>query len=544
LGVEINPNDFTYPPNSEMGDLALPCFNIMKVLKKSPQEIAVMIETQNVASVQAAGPYINIFFKREYLNKLVLAESGTLRQAQGDKAKVMIEYSQPNTHKEFHVGHLRNACLGAALVNIYLELGNKVIAANYIGDTGVHVAKCLWCFLKFHKDDKLPDNKGEFLGKIYAEASQKLTDNPELEKEVSEIHKKLEAGDKEITKLWQGTKEWSLDGFYDIYKKLGNEFDVWFWESEEEKAGKKIIQKILKDKKIKEIYESQGAVIADLKEYGLDVLVLIKSDGNVLYGTKDIPLGMKKFDKYKVDESIYIVDNRQSLYLKQVFKLLDLLGYENKKKVHIPYEFVTTADGAMASRKGNVITFMELYNKLFDLVEAETEKRHSDWGKKKVIEVTNGIVLAAAKFYMLKYDNNSLVVFDFNKAVSIEGDTGPYLLYTVARINSIFKKAEDLSKAKKIDLGKLGEDLSEKDLLIHLSKFEEIIHKTAIEYSPAVLCTYLIQLAHLFNNFYHHCPVLNAEESLRNARLRLSDKTREVLGKGLKLLNIESVEEM
>ncbi|MBT5338383.1 arginine--tRNA ligase, partial [Candidatus Falkowbacteria bacterium] len=472
LKIKVEPSQFTEPPNREMGDLALPCFDLAAQLKLDPQatcqEIlkraqADMLEI--IEEVKAAGPYLNFVIKSAYLNKLVLESK--FEPEKKVTEKVMIEYSQPNTHKEFHVGHSRNAILGAALVKIHRFLNKKpknVIAANYIGDTGVHVAKVLWYITKFNSNIDIPKGvtNSEYLGQAYTEAVKKLEEDETLNQEVSDIHKELEAGDKDLVSLWRSTKEWSMIGFYDVYNLLNVEFDEWFWESEEEAVGKKIVQNILDEKTIPQIRKSDGAVIADLKEFKLEVLVLIKSDGNALYGAKDIPLGMKKFDKFKVKKSIYVVDNRQSLYIKQVFKLLDLLGYEDREKIHVAYDFVTLPDGAMASRKGNVVTFSKFYNEIWKKTIEETKERHDEWPRDRIEAVASKIALAAIKFFMLKYDNNSVIVFDVKKALAFEGDSGPYLLYTLARINSILRK----TKLKgKVDYSLLT-DKTEKALIL------------------------------------------------------------------------------
>ncbi len=546
LNKEISSTDISTPPSIAMGDFAFPCFTLAKEQRRSPidmaKELAEKIELEFIEKAEAVGPYVNFFLKDKILNQTVLAAI-ELDKETGEK--VMIEYSQPNTHKEFHIGHLRNACLGAALVNINRHIGHEVIAANYIGDTGVHVAKCLWNFRKFHAADDIPENRGAFLGEIYSEAVAKLDANKELEKEVSAIQSELEKGDpsSELTKLWLETKEWSLESFRRIYDLLGIRFDVWFWESEEEVAGRKLIEKIMGENKISEIKKSEGAIIADLREYNLDVLVLIKSDGNVLYGTKDLPLGKKKFDEYELDRSVYIVDNRQSLYLKQIFKLLDLLGYEKKKKYHVAYDFVTLPEGAMASRKGNVITFESFYREVLMTAVEETQKRHVDWSEDKLNESARAITLAAIKFWMLKYDNNSVIVFEKEKALSFDGDTGPYLLYTLARINSILRQNEARVDNTLIDYALL-KDESERKLIRHLANFEENIFSAAIEYSPSKICTYLLQLAQNFNTFYHNCPVLKADEELKIARLALVKHVRHILSKGLNILNISGLEEM
>jgi arginyl-tRNA synthetase len=548
LEKQITAGDLSTPPTMAMGDFAFPCFTLAKEQKKSPVEVAkdlvAKIQLDFVEKIEAAGPYVNFFIKDSLIAEKILNEN-VARGADPTGERVMFEYSQPNTHKEFHVGHLRNACLGASLVNMSRYLGHDVVAANYIGDTGVHVAKCLWNLTKFHSSDNIPENKGEFLGNIYSEAVAKLSENKDLEKEVSAIQAELEKGspDSELVKLWQETKEWSLDSFRRIYDLLGIKFDVWFWESEEEIAGRALIEKILAENKIPEIKKSEGALIADLREYGLEVLVLIKSDGNVLYGTKDLPLGKKKFDNYELDRSVYIVDNRQSLYIKQIFKLLDLLGYENKQKYHVAHDFVTLPEGAMASRKGNVITLENFYEEVFLMAREETKKRHTDWTEDKLNRSAKFITLAAVKFWMLKYDNNSVIVFEKEKALAFDGDTGPYLLYTIARLNSILNQPEG-----KLDSGSVNYDLlieeSEKRLMRHMAAFAETVALATTEYSPSRLATYLLQLAQNSNTFYHNCPVLKADEELKNSRLALIEKAKAILIQGLELLNITCLDEM
>ena len=476
----------------------------------------------------------------------VVALRGSKLAPQGDKKKIMVEYSQPNTHKEFHVGHLRNACLGAALVNVLRAQGNKVIAANYIGDTGVHVAKCLWYLEK--NNPKLVvekcQNKAEYLGKVYSESVKLLSEKPELMVEVTDVQTRLENGDRKLLKLWKKTKQWSMNDFRRIYKVLGNKFDEWFWESEEEKKGRKLLEQIVKQGKVKEIKKSQGALIADLQEYGLDVLVLIKSDGNVLYGAKDLPLGIKKFEKYKIDKSIYVVDTRQSLYLKQIFKLLDLLGYSEKEKVHVSHDFVTLPEGAMASRKGNVVPFDLLFNAVLEKAKVETKTRHADWLQKLVEQTATTIALAAIKFWILKYENKSVIVFDIEKATAFDGDTGPYVLYTIARINSLFEKsAKTKLKPKSCKLDLLTENI-ERELALKIGMFNDAIKKAETELDPSGLCKYLLELAQLFNNFYQKCRVVGEKPELAGARLFLAQKVQSTLTQGLGLLNIEKVEKM
>ncbi len=553
-GYVIDPAVFSYPPNGEMGDLALPCFELARKMKKNPIELATEISSKVVdkklSKIEAVGPYVNFYFLAGYFNKKILCRRTNYKKVPG---QIMIEYSQPNTHKEFHIGHLRNAVLGASLVNLKRFCGREVFSANYIGDSGSHVAKWLWFFYKKYQG-VLPVDKSDVFGKIYAEAVEDLSKNEKLAEEVSVIHRlidqainkknnreKLSEEENKIFNDWKQTKDASLHYFQKVYELLNISFDLWFFESEEEFAGKKMLENLLENKKIAEIKNSDGAVIADLREHGLDVLVLIKSDGNLLYGAKDLPLGIKKFNQYKVEESYYIVDKRQSLYLKQVFKLLDLLGYEHKKKVHIDYDFVTLPDGAMSSRKGNVVIFNDFYQEVLNESLKQTEQRHSDWEKEKIEQTASKIALAGIKFFLLKYDNSSVIVFDVKKALSFDGDSGVYLLYVISRINSILKKKKP---AKYLLDWKILQDKNERLLLQKIGQFSEVIEKADKTDSLVGVSVYLLELGQLFNSFYHNCPVLSAENKLQKMRLMLCLKTKEVLQQGLGILNIETLQEM
>jgi len=549
--VEISPDELKAPPDSKFGDLSLACFGLAKTFTRSAEEVAKKIEEainhelkiikeeqRLISRVKAFGPYLNFFLNRNaiienILNNILKQKKryGELKMGRGKK--IMIEYSSPNTHKEFHIGHLRNACLGLALVNLYKASGYKVISANYPGDVGAHVAQYLWYFAK------LKIKKVAF-GDIYKAAVKTLEEHPEYKIEVAEVERKLEAGDKKLIALWKKTRKQSLEEFKKIYKELGIKFDVWFFESEMEKEGKKLIPELLK-KGIARM--SEGAVIADLKDYNLDVLVLLRADGTALYSTKDIPLAIKKFKKYKIDESYYVVDVRQTLYLKQIFKILELLGF-HQKMVHIPYEFVTLPEGSMASRYGRVVTYANLRDEAVRKSIEETKKRHPDWKGKKIEEVARKIALSAMKFEMLKRENKEVIVFRLDEALQFEGFTGPYLLYTVARINSIFKKSKVKSKKSKGINFKLLKEPIEVMLTKKLGEFPEIIGRVVKTNEPSELARYLFELAQDFNTFYHELPVLKAETNLREARLTLINLVKGVLEKGLGLLGIKTIIEM
>lgn len=548
VGQEVDREqlEITVPPDAEMGDLAVPCFYLTKLLRRSPNQIADDLKNKIhpaglIKSVQNVGPYLNFFINPAVFGKAVLTEINRRQANYGcatiGRERVMIEYSQPNTHKEFHIGHLRNVVLGGSLVNLYRFAGYQVKSVNYIGDIGSHVAKCLWGLEKFHHGEKLPENKGKFLGQIYVEASQKIEDNPNFKKEAAEILVKLESGDKKLLALWKKTRQWSLTEFSNIYKILGIKFDHVFYESEVEKPGKKLVAELLAQGVAE---KSEGATIINLEKYDLKNLLLLKSDGSSLYSTKELALASLKFKKYKIDRSIVVVDSRQSFYFQQVFKTLEIIGF-NKTMVHVPYEFVTLKDGAMASRKGNVILFEDLFSRTVELAEHETKIRHDDWSKKKIKATAEKIALAALKFSMIKVGVSTAIVFDPQEAISFDGFTGPYLQYTASRINSILRKAK--GGGGLVDYSKLSDPL-EKELILKLSEFPEVVKLATQNNQPAEVAKYLFELTKIFSGLYQKLPIIQSVPEIKRARLALVGATGQVLANGLNLLGIPIIKEM
>lgn len=550
------------PPNSEMGDFAFACFPLAKELKKNPMEVArQLVDTierehlehyELVQDVAAEGPYVNFYIKTSALGHIVLEEvlrgAHSIAASSTPKQRVMIEYSQPNTHKEFHIGHLRNVCIGAAMVNLSRTQGNETISANYIGDIGAHVAKCIWYILQPENQIRLEElrnggtekERGKWLGEMYAAASKKIEDCPELKVQVDETQQKLEGEDKDLLSLWEETKAWSMSYFKRIYGILGVSFEEWFFESEVEKPGKQLVQEMLKNG-VATVGDG-GAIIVDLTSYALDTFLILKSDGTSLYATKDLPLAKRKFEQYKIDKSIYVVDNRQQFYFKQLFKTLELMGF--KKDMHfLGYEFVTLPEGAMASRKGNVILFEDLYNEILQLINTETSTRHLDWSAEKINNNATKLALAALKFDILKHPTDKMIVFDKKEATSFEGFSAPYVLYVIARINSLLKKAETVLESN-IDYEFLQQK-EEKKLLFLLGGYEAVVHKAWSDYNPSVVAKYCFDLAQAFNDFYAKHNVLQAEVAgVKQVRLALCQAVKQVLTNALKILTIETVDEM
>ncbi len=552
------------PPNPEMGHLAFGCFVFAKTLKKSPAVVAGEIkrllgDVTGTSSIEAAGPYLNIKFKPE-----VLADATVLRALNSemfssllvtDAPKTMIEYSQPNTHKELHVGHMRNLCLGDSLIRLLRRSfgTDKVISSTFPGDVGTHVAKCLW-YIKNHTEPQVLENKrndpmrGEWLGQMYSTASLKLEDEagtPDIfernKAQLTEILKQLEAGRGEYYELWSETREWSIELMNRVYKWAGVDFDRWYWESEVDADSVKTVKKYFAEGKLQ---ESQGAIGLDFSAENLGFCLLLKTDGTGLYATKDIELARRKFEDFKIEKSIYVVDMRQALHFKQVFKALEHLGFEQAKDCfHLQYNFVELPDGAMSSRKGNIVPLVSLVEKMKAHVKTQYLARYKDeWSADEIENVADTVAKGAIKYGMLRQDTNKKIVFDMDEWLKLDGESGPFIQYSYARINSLLKKFGQNG----VDFnGKLLTHPAEIKLMQHLMNFNCVVVASAENYKPAALCTYLYDMAKKFNSFYHDCPIGNVDDTeLRKARLALSAAVGLVLVNGLNLLGIPVPERM
>jgi len=551
LGKGYSPTaaELETPPDSAMGDFAFPCFALAKGLKKNPAEIAVEVSAKIepkgwIEKVTAKGPYVNFFLKTETFGNAVLEEiektgDGYGRAKDNRKTRVMVEYANPNTHKEVHVGHLRNFFVGHMTVNILRAAGYDVIPASYINDLGTHVAKCVWGLKKFHPGEETPKEDAiTFLGKIYTEATQAEEKDPKAKEEISKVFHEIEDGKGEYLDLWRKTRKWSVDDLKKVFKELGLPINVWYFESELVKKAKKTVAELLK-KGI--AIKSQGATIVDLTAENLGAYLLIKTDGTLLYAAKDLPLAFRKEEEYHPDKSIYVIDNRQSLAMQQLFATLKKMGLK-KDLVHLAYDFVTLKGGAMSSRKGNIIRYENFRDAMIEQTWNETKKRHPDWKDKKLEVVSRAIAFAAIRFGMLRQDPAKKIVFDMDEAMSFEGYTGPYLLYTYARAQSILKKAGKIKT--KIEAKKLTSPIEHK-LFLSLAKYPEVLATTAQDFKLDRLAEYLFDLAKTFATFYHEIPVTQAkDQETVAARLALVQAVSQVLKNGLWMMGIETIKEM
>jgi arginyl-tRNA synthetase len=547
-GLSPTHTDLATPPDSSMGDIAFPCFSLAKQLKQAPDEIAREIAAKIgpkgfIAEVKAVGPYVNFIFSNHEFGSQVLDEIHELGKRYGtstvgEEKRVMVEYANLNSHKDIHIGHLRNLFVGQMAVDILKANGYDVIPVAYINDLGAHVAKSVWAMKTYHEGEEvLKKDRIKFLRDVYVEANTKLTEDPSLKQAVSEVFLELENQRGEDIVRWRETRSWSLDYLREVYDELGLTIEHWYFESELITKTKKILEQLIEDGIV---VESEGAWIVDLRDEDLGVNLLIKSDGTLLYNAKDLGLAMKKEEDYHPIRSIYVVDMRQSHALKQLFATLKRMGFDHEL-THLAYDFVTLADGAMAARKGNIIRYEEFRDEMIKRASIETSERHKDWSEKKITSVAQSVAFASMRFGILKQDLDKSLVFDFEKAMSFEGHTGPYLLYTYARIQSL------LNKAKKIKLNFSASKLNEPsahELIILLSSYPEVLFSIGQTLQLSRLPQYLFDLAKTFSEFYNTVPIATAEPEIAAQRLALSKMVQQVLGNGMKLMGMTPVDEM
>ena len=546
--LDCSPKSFVYPPNSEMGDLSLLMFAKAKEKGLNPNELAKTIATSfsglsSIKMVKAVGPYLNFYlepanFIRGSLKNIKALGANFGNNDSGARAGVMIEYSNGNTHKELHIGHLRNISYGDAVYKILAANGYEAIPVSYINDFGIHTAKTIWNWQNNPAYAESEAPKGYLLGKCYSEAAQKIGDDPKAKEEVSLIMKEIESRQGAGYELWRESRQWSIDYFNEVYKDLGINFRDIFYESDFIDAGLKIKDKLL-DQGILKL--SEGAIIADLEVYGLGVLPIIRSDGTALYPVADLALASAKFKKYQLKESIYIVDVRQSLYFSQLFKLVELMGYK-EKMTHLSYDFLTLKSGMMASRTGNVITYKELLDQALFRTTSEIKTRHKDWSEDIILEVARGLSLSAIKFEMIKVSSDKIITFDIADALKFEGFTAAYLQYTGARICSLIKKGEELEVAP-LDFKELTE-AKEFKLVLKMEQYGDVVVKAGVERDPSVIARYLFELAQDFNDYYHEVNIIKAEAKVRVARLALVGSVKQILENGFNLLGLTYLIEM
>jgi arginyl-tRNA synthetase len=470
----------------------------------------------------------------------ILAEGERYGAGEPKGVRCMVEYSQPNTHKEFHVGHLRNAAFGNSVVRLLRFSGVEVLAANYIGDIGAHVIRCLWCLRKYHADVQPPEDRLDWLGSVYTEAVRRIeAGEPGAKEEVAELFARWEAGDPDLLALWRETKQWCMDELHRIYRQLDVSFDVWFYESEVEVEGKAMAQELI-DKGVAEY--SEGLPIVRLGDK-LGVLPVLRSDGTSLYQTKELALSVEKFRRYPIDQSIVITDVSQTLYFKQVYKVLELYGFEHAKDMaHLPYERVNLPEGKMASRAGNVVAYEDLAADAIRRVEAVIAEKNPSLPAAERARVAEEVAISALKFVMVNVGNTSVITFDWERVLDFDGYAGPYLQYAYVRASRILERAGERPPAPS---NPPSMQPVERALLVAMADFPREVARAADQRSPVTIATYVYNLAKQFSEFYQNCPVIQEPDAATRAfRLAVVACLRQVLGNGLTLLGLSLPESM
>ncbi len=519
-----------------------------------------------ISHIEAVKGYLNLYFSTsEYAGRVVetvLKQGADFGRGAPKGERVMVEYAQPNTHHSFHIGHARNTLLGESLARIVEFAGFDTIRASYPGDIGLGVITVLWAYDKFYKGQEPADihARGQWLLKIYAEATNLLTEKaaetPEekarreaYDAERREMYRRWDAGDPYVRQLWLETREWSLEELRDILDMLDVKIDVWFFESEVDEPSKKIVEELIARGIAEDERPQGGPVIVKIDEkLGLTkekyrTAVILRSDGTSLYLTKDLALAKVKFDTYHVDRSIYVVDNRQSLHFQQAFKILELWGFPQAEKCfHLAYGFVSLPEGAMSARRGRVVLFKDVADEAVRRVLEVSREKNPDLPEEQRAAVSGMIGLGALAYSMLAVDNNKDIVFDMEEALSFEGRTGPYIQNAHVRANSILRKAGGAPHAARFDYPLTAHEV---ELIEQISRLPGVVQQAAGEYRPLVVASYAYDLANAFHSFYHSVPVTQAEdEAVRAARLRLVAAAKQTIANALRLLDIKAPDVM
>ena len=544
-GVTCSERDLEIPKKEEFGDLAFACFQLAREKRVDPHNLALDISRKiqvskypSILKIEVRGGYVNFFLYWEKIAESLL--KGLYEKKKIKTDKVMVEFSQPNPVHPMHIGHARSTFLGDCVSNLLSYAGCRVIRANYMNDLGLQVAKLITAYTLWGKGKRPTGKPDLWLWKYYVKFHENASADPSLEEKARDVLRKIELGkDKRTIMLWKKLVSWCVKGFKETYKNLGINFDVWFYESDFREKGKHLVDKALVSGIA--VKTPENTVVTNLKDYGLPDTVLLRSDGTGLYITSDLGLTVHKFENYNLDSAIWVVMSHQNLYFKQLFKVLELLGYKwYSKCIHLSYEPVTLAEGKMSSREGRAVMLDEVLKELTKLAYEEVNKRNPKERRSRKMRIARDVAIGALKYAILRVEPEDVIVFDWKQMLSLEGNTGPYIQYTVTRCSSILRKAGKWKKVFRVQ--KLDE--VEKMLVKALSAFDNVIQNAINEMRVYSICNYVYELAKTFNLFYERCPVLRSEGENRNFRLTLVDATMNVLKTCLKIIGVKPLKKM
>lgn len=552
----LDANELLYkietPPDRKMGDYAFPTFMLAKTMRKNPAVIAQELkeklsDVEGVREIAVAGPYLNFFIDTtalaENVLKAVLEEGDRFGSSDIGKGKTtIVEYSSPNIAKPFHIGHIRTTIIGDSIKRIYKHLGYNVEAINHLGDYGTQFGMMIEAYKRWGDDDIIEKNPIPELVKLYVRINQEAETNKELLDNSREWFRKLESGDEEAVALWQWFRDLSLDEFKRVYDMLDVEFDSYRGESYYSDLMLKAVDEI-KAKGL--LVEDQGAQIINLDKYNLPPAIIIKSDGSTIYLTRDIATAIFRKDTYDFYKNIYVVGSQQNLHFQQLKAILKEMGYDWADDcVHVPFGMVSLPEGTLSTRRGKVVYLEDVLNrateKVDDILREREEKNGYTMENRE--ELARQVGIGAVKFQELFNQRIKDYVFDWDRTLSFDGETGPYVQYTHARMHSLLEKGA-FDPAKSVDVKALTLD-DEKELLQQLYGFNQVIVDSHEKYEPYLVTRYITECAKTFNKYYTNTPILVEDDDIKNARLLLVYGVKNMIKIGLNLLGIEAPNKM
>lgn len=543
------------PQDQSMGDYAFPCFRLAKTMRKAPNLIAAELAEklqgeQLFSEVSPVNAYVNMFVSREEMMKSTVSEvleekENFGRSDIGGNKKVIVEFSSPNIAKPFHIGHIRSTVIGNSLSKIYDALGYDVFKINHLGDYGTQFGKMICAYRRWGNREDVINSPIKTLLGYYTKFHVEVEEHPELEDEARAIFTKLEQGSKEEVELWQWFREESLKEFQRVYDMLGIEFDSYNGESfYSDKMPR--FEKELSDKGL--LHESNGAQVVDLEEYKLGTALIKKSDGSSLYITRDIAAAVYRKENYDFYKNIYVVATQQNLHFQQLFKILELMGYDWANQcVHVPFGMVRLEEGTMSTRHGRVVFLEDVLNGAIEKTREIIEEKNPNI--ENLEEITSQVGIGAVVFNELSNNRIKDYTFKWDQILNFDGETGPYVQYTHARCASLLRKAgEDIvAKAqdpKNVDFALLAKSDSAYELTKLIYAFPGVVEQAGEKYEPSIITRHIIDIAQCFNKFYHDEHIIVDDEVEKTSKIALVIATKRVIATGIGLLGMKAPERM
>lgn len=542
------------PTDEKMGDYAFPCFKLAKVLRKAPPLIAKDIaekigENEIFEKVENVNAYVNMYISRAafvdgLVKEVINKGEDFIKSDIGQGKTVIVEFSSPNIAKPFHIGHIRSTVIGNSIYKIYEALGYDTVRINHLGDYGTQFGKMISAYRRWGNREDVEKEPIKTLLEYYTKFHVEAEKNPELEQEARDIFARLEKGEPEEIELWQWFRDESLKEFTTVYNMLGIEFDSYAGESFYSDKMPRILDE-LNEKGLLE--ESRGAQIVDLEKYGMTPALVTKSDGSTLYITRDIAAAVYRKEHYDFYKNIYVVASQQNLHFQQWFKIVELLGYDWAKDcIHVPFGMVSLKDGTMSTRKGRVVFLEDVLNKAVDKTREVIKEKGV--ATDNIEETAKQVGIGAVVFNELSNNRIKDYVFDWDKVLNFEGETGPYVQYTHARACSVLRKAGDEAVAKAKSLENFDANIITSDSAYELAKLiykmGDVIVEAADKYEPSIVTRHIVDIAQAFNRFYHNERIVVEDETELLSKLALVISAKEIIKDGLALLGMNAPEKM